>query len=319
MKTNPLVAIVVLSWNQLQLTLACLESLQGLEYPDYRVLLVDNASTDGTPQAVRERYPQVAIIENRENLGYAEGNNVGIRRALEDGADYVLVLNNDTLVAPDLLSELVRVAAADSGVGLVGPTIYYADPPDMVFALGSRIRWAAGTIRHRGMFQPASQVPGLTAPEPVDFLPGTAVLMSRQCLERVGLFDPAYFLNFEDVELCVRAGRHGFRVLFAPQAVIWHRVSATLGLASPANTYYMTRNALRFFWGNAPPGVRCVSVACILLRTLRTVSAWSLKSQYKTDLFRRKRDANLLALRDFFLGRFGKMGPDVARVCYSAE
>jgi GT2 family glycosyltransferase len=153
----------------------------------------------------------------------------------------------------------------------------------------------------------------------VDFIVGCGLLVRRELIERIGALDPAYYLNFEDVEWGIRAGRAGYKVLYAPRAMLWHKVSATLGQASPANTYYMTRNGLRFFWQHAPGPLRWLATARLLLRTVRTVSAWTLKRQYHAPVFRRKRSANLLALRDFFLDRFGAMGPDVYRICYGKQ
>jgi GT2 family glycosyltransferase len=150
----------------------------------------------------------------------------------------------------------------------------------------------------------------------VDFIVGCGVLVSRRLIEVVGVLDAQYYLNYEDVEWGIRARHYGFKVLYVPQAIMWHKVSATLGQASPANTYYMTRNALLFFWENTPLHLRWLPVSRIIIRTLRTITAWRFKPQYANESFVRKRKANILALRDFFLGRFDKMGSDVIQVCY---
>lgn len=312
----PSVWVIILNWNNAPDTLACLESVLRSDYPNFRILVVDNGSTDGSVAVIRQHYPGVEVLALSENLGYAEGNNMGIRRALAEGTDYVLLLNNDTLVAPDMLRELVAVAAADARVGIAGPLIYDLGSPERLCAAGSYIHWSRGEIEHCGMWCLASEYAVPDSPQPVDFLVGACLLVSHGCLNTVGDFDPAYYLNFEDVELGVRVRTARYRVVFVPRAMLWHRVSASLGQASPANTYYMTRNALRFFWLNAPAPLRGIAVTRILLRTVRTIGAWTLKSRYQTEWFRRKRNANLLALRDFFMGRFGKMGADVARVCY---
>ncbi len=315
----PRVAIVILNWNNAPDTLACLRSVVGLDYPRYHVIVVDNGSTDGSADRICAAFPQVEVLRLEANLGYAEGNNVGIAQALAAGADHVLILNNDTLVHPSMLAGLVAVVEGFPRVGMAGPTMYCANPADVLFAAGSFIRWARGSLRHRGMFEPATRYAQLRRPEPVDFIVGCGVLVRRKVIETVGGYNPAYYLNFEDVEWGVKAWRAGFEVWHVPQAVMWHKVSATLGRASPANTYYMTRNALLFFWRNAPAHLRWLAVSRILLRTLRTVSAWTLKPQYRQEIFLRRRDANLLALRDFFQGRWGEMGPDVLRVCYGGE
>src|SRR5206468_3064279 len=128
------------------LTLDCLESLAQLDYPNYRVLVVDNGSYDGTSEAIRSQYPGVSVLENSENLGFAEGNNVGIRQALAEGADYVTLLNNDTVIDPQMLSALISVADSDEKIGIVGPMIYYYSDPEVIWSAGNAIDWRTGTL-----------------------------------------------------------------------------------------------------------------------------------------------------------------------------
>ncbi|MGW8144723.1 MAG: glycosyltransferase, partial [Anaerolineales bacterium] len=241
--------------------------------------------------------------------GYAAGNNIGIQYAMEKGADYVLILNNDTLVASDMLAELINFAESKPGVGMVGPRMYCADLDDTIFADGSYIDWGKGKTYNRGMFQKPSTEIGINGPEQVDFITGCGVLVSRKLLEAAGGFDPIYFLNYEDVDWGLRARRLGFEVWFTPDAIMWHKVSGTLGQASPTNTYYMTRNGLLFFWRNSPLHLRLVAVSRIILRTLRSMSAWTFKSEYRNEEYQKLRSANLNALRDFMLGNFGQMKP----------
>jgi GT2 family glycosyltransferase len=316
MSKAPFVYIVILNWNNAPDTIACLTSVSDLDYSNYQTLVIDNGSTDGSKAKIKTNHPSVEILALENNLGYALGNNVGIHYALEAGAEYILVLNNDTLVASNMLTELVKVAETDAKIGMVGPTMYCVEPPDTLFAAGSFIDWAKGETRNRGMFEPITAYPELKYPEPVDYITGCAVLVRKELIETIGGLASSYYLNYEDAEWGVRARHYDFDVWYAPQAVMWHKVSASLGQASPANTYYMTRNALLFFWQNAPGHLRWLSLSRIIARTLQTLGAWTLKAEYKTNSFQRLRQANLLALRDFFLGHFGKMGPDVASVCY---
>jgi GT2 family glycosyltransferase len=312
-----MVAVVVLTWNQCDLTLDCLDSLARLDYPANRLqtIVVDNGSTDDSVVRIHTSYPDVEIIETGENMGYAEGNNAGMWHALQQGCDYVCVLNNDTVVAPGFLRALVDEAVSNRQVGLVGPKMYFSEPPDMVFAAGSIIDWSAGALRQRGIWKRESELgPLYSAPEDVDFIVGCGVLIRAEALETVGLFDSRYYLNFEDVDWCVRARESGYRVRYAPDAVLWHKVSASLGIASPRNTYYMTRNALLFFASHLDGWRRWRAVGRIVLRNLGHIAAWILKPEYRSST-RAKRQANALALRDAFLGRFGKMGPDVNAVC----
>ncbi|MGQ9894088.1 MAG: glycosyltransferase family 2 protein, partial [Roseiflexus sp.] len=128
----PRVLIIILCYNGIADTLACLKSLQCVEYPSFDILVLDNASSDGTPETVRAQFPHVTVIENGANLGFAAGNNIGLQYALRHGYDYALLLNNDTEVAPDFLTRLIDVAVSDPTIGAVGPTITYYERPDLI-------------------------------------------------------------------------------------------------------------------------------------------------------------------------------------------
>jgi GT2 family glycosyltransferase len=228
---------------------------------------------------------------------------------LEKEADYVLILNNDTLVAPNMIGELINFAESKPNAGMVGPKMYCANIDDTIFSTGSFIEWAKGKTYNRGMFEKETNVKAPIDPEHVDFITGCGVLVSRKFLEGAGGFDPVYFLNYEDVELGMRAWQLGFEVWYTPSAIMWHKVSGTLGQSSPVNTYYTTRNGLLFFWRNSPLHLRLVAVSRIILRTLRSVIVWTFKSQYQTEEYRNLRTANLNALRDFMFGNYGQMKP----------
>ena len=225
---TPSIAVIVLTWNGRDLTLDCLRSLESVATPNVSILVVDNASTDGTASAVRERYgDRVGVIENRSNLGFAAGNNVGIRHALERGADLILLLNNDTIVDPSFLDEMARVILASPDIGVVGPKIYFAAPPDQLWFAGGEVSLWRGTARHigireidRGQYDTGRDV---------DYVSGCALLARRGVFERAGLLDPAYRAYFEDADLCMRAARTGFRIRYVPAAKVWHRISASTG------------------------------------------------------------------------------------------
>jgi GT2 family glycosyltransferase len=311
------VAIVVLNWNGRDLTLDCLQSLAGLDYPGLVVpIVVDNGSSDGSAGAVKAHFPDVTLIELDENLGYAEGNNVGVRHAMEQDIDYVCVLNNDTKLDPACLRELVAEAESAPDIGMVGPKMYFEEPRDMVFAAGSYVDWDRGRLVQRGIWQRECEVGPIyhDRATDVDFIIGCCVLIKRVVIETVGLLDARYYLNFEDVDWCIRARTASFRVRYTPRAILWHRVSASLGLASPRNTYYMTRNSLLFFWSHLRGWPRFWTVARIVKRNIGHITVWTFKEQYR-HACRDKRDINIRALRDAFLGRFGKMGPDVEEIC----
>jgi GT2 family glycosyltransferase len=310
------VAIIILNWNAWQDTLECLRSVYAQDYSNYRVLVVDNGSTNDSVEQIRGAFPQVEILETGENLGYAGGNNAGIRHVMDWGMDFVLILNNDTLVAEDMLSMLVKRAESSGMIGMVGPRMLcYGERRNLLFAAGSFVDWEKATLVHRGIFQPA--IDHLYEAGPVDFVVGCGVLVRTSLLQKMGGFYEPYYLNFEDVEWGIRARKIGYQVWYEPKALLWHKVSASLGLASPANTYYMTRNSLLFFSRFGSLGQRWMTIAKIILRTVRTMAVWKLKPKYReSEAYKKKWKANYFALRDFLRGRFGAMESDVREICY---
>jgi GT2 family glycosyltransferase len=315
-KMYPLVHFVIINWNQPELTLACLESLSNLNYSPFQIVLVDNGSTDDSVALIRQNYPDVILIETGENLGYSAGNNVGIRYAMGHGAEYVFLLNNDTAIDKEMLLRMVAASEADPEVGMVGPTIYYFDPPNMLWSAVNSIRWPQGQIIRHGMNEAHPKVADDAPAQEVDYVDSCAVLVKREVIEKVGMLDEAFFINYDDADWNIRARQAGFKIVYVPTACLWHKVSAAMGQASPATTYYMTRNSLLFFWRHSRGLTRLKAVMYVIGRTVRTIAAWTLKRQYSHQNFRRKRNANLYALRDALLGRFGPMGADVRRACF---
>lgn len=243
---EPKVFIVVLNWNRAADTIECVRSLRGLAYSNVEVLVVDNASVDGSVTALGAAFPDLTVVRNAKNLGYSEGNNVGIRYALSRKADYVLLLNNDTVVDKDLLHELVRVATTFSNAGLVGPKIYDYREPTKVWFAGASIDWSSGDSPHLGLGEyDAGQFNRVTE---VDRLTGCAMMVSREVFERVGLFDPRYFLYYEDVDLCVRAAKAGYKSYCVQTAKVWHKESSSTSAnhGSDLHAYYHLRNRLLF-------------------------------------------------------------------------
>jgi hypothetical protein len=295
----PKVAVIILNWNGKDQTLDCLASLRQLDYPEYEVVVVDNASEDGSVQAVRVSYPEVTVIENRKNLGFAQGNNVGMKYALSS-ADYVLLLNNDTVVAPQFLKSLIGAAETDPQIGMAGPTIYYFDRPQIIWSAGGAIDWKHGSTRMLHLDE--EDCGQLEAqPHPVDFVTGCALLIKASVIRQVGLLDPRFFAYYEETEWCVRAARAGFHILHVPQAHIWHKISAQARETSPLVHYYMTRNRLLFLkCAHTGPGP--------ILWTLvwdygRTLLSWSLRRKWKGKVMLRR--MMLKAILDSCRNRYG--------------
>ena len=300
MEPLPKVGIVILNWNGLEDTSACLASLAAVDYPEVEVVVVDNGSTDGSPDHIRERFPEVMVLETGRNLGYAGGNNVGVRYALDRSADYVLLLNNDTEVAPDSLRRLVEAVEADPRAGVAGPTIYYHDRPELIWSAGGAIDWRRGSTRMVGLDEPDRGQFGVT-PREVDFVTGCAMLIRREVLERVGLLDERFFLYYEEVEWCVRARRAGYRILHVPAARIWHKIPSDGRESSPSVHYYMARNRLLFL-RTAGAGWRAWAHT-LLGEYLRRTLSWTLRPRWRGK--RAYRDEMIRGVADFLRGRWG--------------
>jgi len=315
---SPEVYFIVINWNQYALTRDCLVSLQDQDYKDFQVIIVDNGSTDGSVDRLENEFDNFFYIKLPENIGYSPGNNAGIEYALSKGADYIFLLNNDTIVDRQMLSLLMRVSESSDEIGIVGPTMYFSEPQDKIWAGENVIDWKKANIIRKEMgeqqkFEILSQNP----PVEVDYIDTCAILIKNNVFSHIGEMDGKYFINFDDLDLNVRSQRAGFKIVYVPAARMWHRVSSSMGFASPATTYYMTRNSLLFFWSYAPGLWKIIDVLLIFARTIRTILAWNLKPGFRNnDQFRRKSAANIFALRDFCFGRFGKMGQDVREACY---
>ena len=222
------VAAILLNWCAEEDTRACLLSLQASDYPALRVVLVDNGSEDGSGERLHADFPEVTFVQTGANLGYTGGNNAGIRRALADGCDYVLVLNNDTEVDPAMVSHLVRAAETNAKVGAVGPKILFAEAPDRMWFAGgdfSRMR-AMGFHRLEGEVDPDPQGGPV---EEVTFLTGCCLLIPAPVAREFGGFEEDFFIYMEDTDLSLRLTTAGFRLLYQPAARMIHKISMTQG------------------------------------------------------------------------------------------
>lgn len=227
----PNVTVVVLTWNGREDTLACVESVLTLDYPRFRTLVVDNASTDGTAAALQQRYgSRVEILRNDANLLYAGGMNVGIEWARRAGADYVLLLNNDIVLDAGMLRALVASAAVDERIAAVGPKIYYSAQPQRLWFAGGELSLWRGWPRHTGLRQ--MDRGQYDSARDVDYLTGCALLVRTKTFDDVGLLDAGFRMYAEDADWCLRARGKGYRLRYAPAARMWHKVSASAGATS---------------------------------------------------------------------------------------
>jgi GT2 family glycosyltransferase len=237
------VTAVVLNWCDAQATRQCLASVKASSYPNLSIVLVDNGSPDGSGDVLEKAFPEVDYLQTGENLGYSGGNNRGIVRALEGGAEYVLILNHDTVIEPDAVDFLVETAVRDPGVGAVAPTIVRLDDPDHVW-------YGGGTFdpkRALGVHWNGRGGPSDVGQEPreVSFFTGCAVLFRAEAIREEGMFTESYFLYVEDAELSLRLNRAGWQILHDPRARVRHRVPPEGTEPTPDQIRYRDRNRRR--------------------------------------------------------------------------
>jgi GT2 family glycosyltransferase len=257
-------AAVIVNWNGGEYLVACLESVLAATRPKggLKVYVVDNGSTDGSVEMVENQFPEIKLIKNGENLGFAEGNNVGLRQALKDGAECLVVLNNDTQVESQLFVGLL--SAVKEKVGIVSPKIYFAPGREfhyhryqesergkVIWYAGGIIDWQNVLSWHRGINEVDQGQFDRT--QKTEFATGCCMLLTRKVAEGVGFFDPAYFAYWEDNDLCQRAKRAGFKIIYEPQGRLWHfNAGSSGGPGSKIHQYYLTRNRLIFGLRYAP-------------------------------------------------------------------
>lgn len=247
---NQKISIVVLNYNNYQDTLECLSSLSGLDYENYEVIVVDNASNDDSYLRLKSEFPEHVLLKSPYNLGFAGGNNIGIMQALSNGADYILLLNNDTVIGDKkLLHKLISFAGNKSNIGLISPLVLYYNTEKIWFA-GGKINSLTGFCRHIKKGR-SKNVIRRACPYYVDYLSGCFLLVKREVFEKIGLLDEVYFLYYEDVDLCCRAKKVGYSCCLFPDTWVYHKKSATAGLVgknklSELQSYYFSRNALIF-------------------------------------------------------------------------
>lgn len=299
------VAVIVLNWNGGAYIVECIESLQKLTYPNYEIIIVDNASIDGSPQLIKEKYPDVTLIQNETNLGFAEGNNVGIRYALGKGAGYIFLLNNDTIVDEGILGHLVGVAESDSTIGILGPKIYYYERPNEIWFAGGLIDWKTGLSIHIGKnYLDEGQFDEVKA---VDYITGCALFVKAEVCQRVGLMDPRFFLYYEETDWCARTKRAGYKIVFVPQAKVWHRISVTTGgKKSALGYYYYARNKL-LLAKNHLHGARQLRFIFFFGYDFLWRESWSIIRSNKAHKGK-KLKALWAGVYHYLLGRFGE-GP----------
>lgn len=296
--TEPYVISVVLNTNRRDDTLDCLASVDQSTYPHHSVIVLDNNSTDGSADAIRSRYPQVQVVALEENLGYAGNNNAGIEIALAQGADWVFVLNEDTVVDPGCLEKLVAAGGQEAKIGIVGPMVYHFDEPEVIQSGGGVLGqyWEGCHLA-----KDEQDVGQRSEIKRVEWVSGCAIMVRKEVIESVGMLDPRFFYYWEETEWCLRAGKAGWKIMHVPAAKLWHKGVQRNYKAKPSLLYYDTRNHLLMLKKHR-------AALRIWLHTLftilRTLVSWSVRPKWRDK--RAYRDAMWKGVLDFFRGRWGK-------------
>jgi GT2 family glycosyltransferase len=253
--TKSKVSIIILNWNGFEDTVECLESLKKITYPNYEVILVDNGSRGNDAQVLEEKFGDyIHLIQNDHNYGYTGGNNIGMRYVLHDSAsEYILILNNDTVVAPDLLDNMVQVAESDPSIGMVGSKVCYYDFPGRIQGIGGKVNMWTGRASLIGFKE--IDTGQYDKEQEVDYIFGCCLLVKTEVVRKIGLFDESYFCYWDETDYCFRARTAGYRVVYAPAATVWHKASLQLkvwcksqkgGRVGGSSYYYMARNNFKF-------------------------------------------------------------------------
>lgn len=297
--SQPQLFTVILNTNRRDDTLECLASLARSDYRNHTILVLDNRSTDGSVAAIRSQFPAVQIMELADNRGYAGNNNVGIAAALAQGADWVFVLNEDTVLAPDCLTRLVEAGEADPAIGVVGPMVYHFHHPAVIQTAGGMLGAQWDSI-HLGRDE--AETGQFREPHAVEWISGCGILVRADAIRQAGMIDERYFYFWEETEWCIRIGRAGWRIVHVPQAHMWHKGVTLDHQPKPSVTYYATRNRLLTLSKHAAP---TAVKAQVWFQMIRTLTSWSVKPRWRH--MAAHRDALWCGMRDYLRGRWGQM------------
>ena len=290
------VGIVISNYNGWVDTIRCLNSLREQSCRDFRIYLVDDASTDGSAEHLQQNLQgQDVFLPQTNNLGFAAAYNLGMRRALQDGADAVLLLNNDTVCAPDMVEQLLK----ETPPGAVScPKMLFMNPPDRIWFAGGALNRRTRGVTHEGGHQ--KDGPAYSRKKPVSFITFCCVLLPRAVIEQVGFLDETLFMYCEDVDYCIRLSDAGVPLWFLPDARIWHKAGGSAG--GMLSVYYITRNTLYLTCkGKTPAQIRAKTLVPLVTGAARYAL---------TKALGRKKGRSYGAYRgalDFWRGKMGRM------------
>ncbi|MBW1793703.1 MAG: glycosyltransferase family 2 protein [Deltaproteobacteria bacterium] len=322
---SPRVSIIILNWNGLQDTLECLDSVKKINYLNFEVIVVDNGSTDNSVKGITKRFPEVTLIATGKNLGFAAGNNVGIRYAINNAAEYILLLNNDTTVDPQLLNAFLEASYLYPEAGILGAKIYYYSEPNKIQFAGTTWNKQKCNFTNIGEGEVDDGITYECYSES-DYVCGCALFFKKEVIEKVGYLESKFFLNYEETDWCFRSRRSGYKCLFVPKAKVWHKIAVSFGGdSSPMYEYFVVRNKL--LW--AERNLSLVEILGVHIRVyIRLLNEFSPRFyignyhqynfikriywatvKYLKDFRKKPSDARFVAqiygLRDYIIRRFG--------------
>lgn len=300
MKSAPALAIVLVNWNRTGDTLNCLESIDASTFRDYVVIVVDNGSRTEEIQNLREAKADFVLLETGENLGYTGGNNRGIEYALEQNSAYVLLLNNDTFIAPDTLENIMRTVNADRKIGILTPKIFFHPARHLIWSAGTSFDWrymighlTGYKVEDEGQFDQEIEL---------DYASGCAMVIQSDVIRNIGLLCDDYFAVCEDIDYCLRAKKSGYKITYQPSARVWHIESASSGgQDAPQYVYYQLRNyfLLHARWAKSFSHL-LKSQVFLLLYAVKRALRFGLQGKWRSVL------GILYGIRDASVGKLGR-------------
>ena len=317
---SPTVAIIILNWNGYEDTKICLQHLKQLDYPNYEVILVDNGSTDGSKKRLETEFPEYTLLSTGANLGYAGGNNVGIRYALRKGFAYFFLLNNDTITTKDALLHLIDFAEKTPLAGIIGPKVLQFEDRSTIDHMGGY--WSSSHLNYLPF---GLQKPHTYCKDPVelDYISGCSLLVKKAVIEEVGLLDERFFLLWEESDLCQRAKKAGFSLWAIGSSVIFHKGSASFSGKAHVE-YYWQRNRLLWLEKHVPKASRSSKQTRLLTKerakiyrhlVIKGLVYACCALCYRKKCTEKKRQelarlyAGFLGIKDYFLRKF--YGPKI--------
>lgn len=290
MDNYPKIFILILTWNNPGDLRECLGHLRKITYPNFEVIVIDNASKSGTTEKVQKDFQKFTFIYNKENSGFTGGNNIGIKYALKKNADFILIMNDDIMVSSNFLEPLVQIACSNINIGIVGPKNYFYDEKDKIFSSGRKVNyWLGRTIELN-----------LESKAEVEAIAGCCFLIRDAVIKKIGYLYEPFFINFEETDFCLRARKAGFKIICEPKSEVWHKVQSTVSKISSLQSYYCYRNKALFMKRNASFYFKYLFYFYYTLY---------LSFRFVEKLFRGNKEIALSiknALFDFWRGKLGK-------------